>query len=420
MKTSEMGTARAMGLAAVALAWAICGAAHAGSSHELSLSDVTGQQGQTVSLQASYSSTASVDTVGWSFGVQHDPLLLTHEGATPTPALLALAPEHVLIEEWAFGWTADVVLSFDGTTVLPSGSSIDLIDALYLIEASCSDTAIPVEFTGELGFPFVPVEVSTTAGVVTPTTISGSVTVTGTSEFVFIAPDATVPEAGSATLSFSILETDAPYQDSAGLSAGLSSDPSVVRPVSVDESALLIDLIGQPFFFQGNAMDTGWTVGIVYGSFYFIQFPEPLALIDVTYEAQPGSVGLTTPLVWTGTLGTPPVSNVVVVGGQQKPACGVTGSITVVDQYGFLRGDINGDGTVDIADPIALLIRLFEGGAPSSCVEADDVNDDGSVDVADPIALLYYVVLGATPPPPPSPECGYADADLGCEEEACP
>lgn len=420
MKSSATGIPRAMGLTIVALMEVMFGAAHAGSSHELSLSKVTGLQGQTVSIQASYTSTDSVDTVGWSFGVQHDPLLLTHEGATATPALLALAPEHVLIEEWAFGWTADIVLAFDGTTVLPAGSSIDLIEAQYVIEGSCSDTAIPVEFTGELGFPFVPVEVSTTAGVVTPVTASGSVMVVGTSEFVFIAPDATVPEAGTATLSFSILETDAPYQDSAGLAMGLSSDPSVVRPVSVDESALLIDLIGQPFFFQGNALDTGWTVGIVYGSFYFIQFSESLALIDVTYEAQPGSVGLTTPLIWTATLGMPPVPNVVVVSGQPMPACGVTGSITVVDQYGFLRGDTNGDGTVDIADPIALLIRLFEGGAPSSCLEADDVNDDGSVDVADPIALLYYVVLGATPPPPPSPSCGYADAQLGCDEEACP
>ena len=82
----------------------------------------------------------------------------------------------------------------------------------------------------------------------------------------------------------------------------------------------------------------------------------------------------------------------------------------------FRRGEVNGDGAVDISDVVRILFALFEGDPPLSCVEAGDANDDGVWDIADPVSLLDFLFLGAGALPPPGPGCGIdptPDA-LGC------
>ena len=71
----------------------------------------------------------------------------------------------------------------------------------------------------------------------------------------------------------------------------------------------------------------------------------------------------------------------------------------------FIRGDVDGGGSVDIGDAIAILNSLFvPGNPPVPCADAADTNDDGSVNVADGIFLLSALfVSGATPIPPPFP-----------------
>ena len=65
---------------------------------------------------------------------------------------------------------------------------------------------------------------------------------------------------------------------------------------------------------------------------------------------------------------------------------------------------------------------IFTGGT-IPCDNAADSNDDGTLNIADAIALLGYLFNGATPPPPPFPDCGIdptVDA-LECESfAACP
>jgi hypothetical protein len=83
----------------------------------------------------------------------------------------------------------------------------------------------------------------------------------------------------------------------------------------------------------------------------------------------------------------------------------------------FRRGDSNGDGVVDLADPVAVLSRLFLGGEPLSCEKAADADDDGSVTITDPIATLNMLFLGSGPLPPPGPgSCGVDPTPdpLGC------
>ncbi len=69
----------------------------------------------------------------------------------------------------------------------------------------------------------------------------------------------------------------------------------------------------------------------------------------------------------------------------------------------FVRGDCNGDGSVNIADAIGLLNLLFAGGS-ITCADACDTNDDGSINIADAIALLNTLFGGGTIPGPST--CG--------------
>lgn len=57
-----------------------------------------------------------------------------------------------------------------------------------------------------------------------------------------------------------------------------------------------------------------------------------------------------------------------------------------------LKGDVNGDGTVDISDA-NLTINIILGAASLSDFPAADVNGDGSVDVSD-VNLIINIILG--------------------------
>jgi hypothetical protein len=93
----------------------------------------------------------------------------------------------------------------------------------------------------------------------------------------------------------------------------------------------------------------------------------------------------------------------------------------------FHRGDIDGSGVLDLADPIRGLSALFAGGEQPACAEAADANNDARIDLTDMIAVLNYLFRGGTPPaapgPPPAP-CDWdpdprgSPGDLGCASYA--
>jgi len=99
----------------------------------------------------------------------------------------------------------------------------------------------------------------------------------------------------------------------------------------------------------------------------------------------------------------------------------------VVEPREFIRGDTNGDGQVDVGDPVHALAHLFSGG-PLGCRDAGDSNDDGRLDVADPITVISWLFRSGPAIPAPHPSCGLdptVDLDpggnLGCTSPpACP
>ena len=60
----------------------------------------------------------------------------------------------------------------------------------------------------------------------------------------------------------------------------------------------------------------------------------------------------------------------------------------------YLRGDVNDDGQIGIADVTALIDYLLTGDATGIVLEAADCNEDGTVGIADATALIDYILSG--------------------------
>ncbi|MBI4601404.1 MAG: FG-GAP repeat protein [Planctomycetes bacterium] len=91
----------------------------------------------------------------------------------------------------------------------------------------------------------------------------------------------------------------------------------------------------------------------------------------------------------------------------------------------FVRGDLSGDGRIDVSDAVRLLLHLFRGAAVP-CLRS--ANADGSaagsgeeapeeIGITDAIWILQYLFLRGPPPPPPFPRCGPAPGPsrIGCD-----
>jgi parallel beta-helix repeat protein/predicted outer membrane repeat protein len=65
---------------------------------------------------------------------------------------------------------------------------------------------------------------------------------------------------------------------------------------------------------------------------------------------------------------------------------------------GCTRGDVNGDGTIDIADITYLINYLFIDGSAPDPSWVGDANSDGVVDVADVAYLINYLFIDGPPP----------------------
>jgi len=77
-----------------------------------------------------------------------------------------------------------------------------------------------------------------------------------------------------------------------------------------------------------------------------------------------------------------------------------------VTAVSFLRGYINSDRKLNIADAIFVLQYLLAGGEAPRCLKAADSNDSGSLEVADAVYLLGYLFAEGAEPPPPFSACG--------------
>lgn len=89
----------------------------------------------------------------------------------------------------------------------------------------------------------------------------------------------------------------------------------------------------------------------------------------------------------------------------------------------FIRGDVNGNATLEITDAVSVLNFLFLQGDSPPCLSAADSNDNASLDISDGVAILLFLFVGEATLPPPHPACGVDPTpdDIGCElgQTAC-
>ena len=79
----------------------------------------------------------------------------------------------------------------------------------------------------------------------------------------------------------------------------------------------------------------------------------------------------------------------------------------------FLRGDVNGDGVLEVSDGLRSLLVLL--GEPAGCIAAMDSDANGEIDIADPMVILNHLYLAGPPPPAPYPMCGILGIEVDCE-----
>ena len=83
----------------------------------------------------------------------------------------------------------------------------------------------------------------------------------------------------------------------------------------------------------------------------------------------------------------------------------------------FQRGEVTGDGVIDIDDGLVALEYLFSGDDAPTCEAAADTNDDGVVDTTDALKLFQFLFMGGEQPLPPFEIAEYEDTvidRLGC------
>ncbi len=72
----------------------------------------------------------------------------------------------------------------------------------------------------------------------------------------------------------------------------------------------------------------------------------------------------------------------------------------------FVRGDANGDATVDLSDAVFTLYYLFQGPVVPPCLDALDADDLRGAEISDVVYLLSFLFLTGASPPAPYPDAG--------------
>ena len=64
----------------------------------------------------------------------------------------------------------------------------------------------------------------------------------------------------------------------------------------------------------------------------------------------------------------------------------------------LIYGDVNGDGSIDIADLVYVVDYMFMSGPAPLPPESGDMNCDGNIDIADLVYLVDYMFNGGPAP----------------------
>ena len=383
-------------------------------------------------------SSAGGDIAGWSMGLCHDSTFFEITGQVDgsTTSTVNGGDEPNFNETTVYpgmggigGFTVGLVICFTGCNPLPPGTGYELNVVSY--EAGADAGSGDVFFCDTLGIPNVATVIVVNGLSISPTLEGVTIEIEEAPDpmFEFIAPNQTenfdpVKGTGAFTAEFSIGEPS----DSPGY-----PNPTQGFSMAVQHASDLLSITGgpdnllpfDPDFAESQIYADGWTIGVVYSftgaSSIAFEEPTPVLGVDYAISGLVGSDATSTPLMFTETLGNPPVDNVVVVAGLSLDPTFSSGQIDLVPVLDtpFLRGDCNSDLRVDIADGVWILNEMFQSGPAGGCVTACDADNDGSQQIMDAIYVINYYLQSGAPPVAPFPECGTV-SDADCAASACP
>ncbi len=200
-----------------------------------------------------------------------------------------------------------------------------------------------------------------------------------------------------------------------GWSFGICHDEAALTLVDATTDGTMTATIngGSPAGFLNIGMPGGgYTLGVVIDLFGQNNLPPSSGnlICIATYDNLMPADGATSDMCPCNTLGTPPVSTVVVVGGSSVEPTTTCGTATTVGIPEYRRGDANQDGSLNIADGIWILNAIFQDGPSFDCLGASDANSDSSQDASDAVYIFNHQFLNGPPPAAPQGSCG-GDAD---------
>jgi hypothetical protein len=373
---------------------------------------------------------------GWSFGLCHDDTVLDFVGSEYGHTLNTVKngnpADFVDISVQDGGWTTGVIVCLTACAALLPGSGHELYVATYQ-DATGNEGSTDVCFCDHLGSPVVESFVIIAGQSVVPVKECATVDIIDQAPFIFAFEEPTgfyspYDGVGQVASGLSVVQFDpgSGVMPIEAFSMSIQHDPSRLVATSLELTDIVTSLNGGdgPDFVGPQLIPGGATIGTVF-SFLdeaAIDVSEVTEVARITYETVTGAwigneLGGTTWLTFVDGLGSPAVSNTVVLDGTTytaEPGVGVV-ELEAILVPPFTRGDCNNDLNGNMADGIWLLNYLYGGGPASACLAACDTDGNSSLDLADAILLLQHFLVSGPPPAAPYPSCG-VDETADCEE----
>lgn len=415
----------------------------------LSMGNIAGANGSAASAQVQLDNLGSVNLKGWSYGVCTTPGLVSVStlisGATTATVKTGGPPDFESFNTFANGFTHGVVVCFSGCSILPPGLDYHLATANYTITGAAGAAGTGC-FCDTLGAPIIETIVVDPLGTaIVPTQVCGAISITPMPPAVIGITCTPVLQACSCDAL--VTWTNAGTYDSISVFRDglfvVSLPGTATSYTSVGELGLhtfcvqpvRLTVAGEQRCCNANCPDVSVPATAVSGLTCDVDPDTCTATVSWTNSSQYSALTVLLNGTLISTLaGTAESASVPIAGAALEQIC-IGGTTICADPIpqaccsvqcasGFQRADSNGDGALNIADPIALLDLLFSGGAGAvNCDDALDGNDDGNRDIADAVFVLAFLFSGGPTPPAPFGVCGVdptTDA-LGCvSHPVCP
>ena len=390
------------------------GGAVAAQTPTLALTSSEVYPGQTgVPLSLTLSHVGSVEGIEIGLSTSVDTIVITDfllEGSVLEGIDLEFAAIDLSLDgqELAIEWILDSTVPF--TTFLPPGNDQLLGTLLVAIdEDHVTNSAATIDFVDSVG---VTNRIFASNVELTPQTVAAQLTGISTNLFSFD----TVPAAVGDTdhLVDVVVNNSTSCQ---GFSMAITYDPSILTLTSFGIEDTITELSEAEFVEEiinvvpGEAI-LGVLLDVVppYDQQMIPASGLPLPFAKLRFDVSDTiEQDIATPIRFTDNIGTPPIENLLVIGGASILPEKVDTFLQIDGEAIFLRGDADRSLDLDLADVIQNVFYVTNQCPecpPITCQSALDANDDGRVDIADGVWLANYLFTGGPPPPPPFPNPG--------------